>query len=216
MGATASSLVPFLVALSFAAGMNVYATTGTLGILARLGWVALPPGLDVLANRWVIGASVACFALEFFADKIPYFDLVWNVVHTFVRIPVAALLAYRASIAMPPEMQWALTAMAAGVATVAHGSKTAARTLVSASPEPLTNAGLSSVEDVVAIGLAWLATTHPWLAGISAGVGIILAVVCVRWIVMALQRVWRTLQGKPEKTARVGVGLEPRAGQPSS
>jgi hypothetical protein len=144
MGNTTGSLVPFLVALSFAAGLNVYATTGTLGILGRLGWVTLPPGLDVLASRWVIGASVACFTVEFFADKVPYFDLVWNVLHTFVRIPLAALMAYRASIALPPEMQWALTAMAAAVATVAHGSKTAARTLVTASPEPLTNAGMSS------------------------------------------------------------------------
>ena len=207
MGETAGSLVPFLVALSFAAGLNVYATTGTLGILARLGWVALPPGLDVLANRWVIGASVACFALEFFADKIPYFDLVWNVVHTFVRIPVAALLAYRSSIALPPEMQWALTAMAAGVATVAHGSKTAARTLVSASPEPLTNAGLSSGEDVVAIGLAWLATTHPLAAGIAAAVAVVLAVMCVRWIVQALRRTWARLRdGQQNRRPDVALG----------
>jgi len=190
MGNTMGSLVPFLVALSFAAGLNVYATTGTLGILGRLGWVTLPPGLDVLASRWVIGASVACFTVEFFADKVPYFDLVWNVLHTFVRIPLAALMAYRASIALPPEMQWALTAMAAAVATVAHGSKTAARTLVTASPEPLTNAGMSSGEDAVAIGLAWLATTHPWVAGIAAASGLVVAVVCVRWVVRALRRVW--------------------------
>ncbi len=205
-----NSLVPFLVALSFAAGLNVYATTGTLGLLGHMGWVTLPPGLDVLANRWVITASVACFALEFFADKIPYFDLVWNVVHTFVRIPVAALLAYRASIAMPPEMQWALTAMAAGVATIAHGSKTAARTLVSASPEPLTNAGLSSGEDVVAIGLAWLATSHPVIAGIAAGVGLVVAVICVRWIVRALRRAWaRLIQGQRVAETRA-VGLQRR------
>jgi hypothetical protein len=193
MGDTVGTLVPFLVALSFAAGLNVYATTGTLGILGRLGWVALPPGLNVLSSRWVVGASVACFAVEFFADKVPYFDLVWNVLHTFVRIPVAALLAYRASIAMPPEMQWALTAMAAGVATVAHGSKTAARTLVSASPEPLTNAGLSSGEDALAIGLAWLATTHPWVAGIAAAAGVAVAAVCARWVARALRKVWARL-----------------------
>jgi hypothetical protein len=196
MADTASSLVPFLVALSFAAGLNVYATTGTLGILDRLGWVALPPGLDGLANRWVIAASVACFTLEFFADKVPYLDLVWNVVHTFIRIPVAALLAYRSSIVLPPEMQWALTAMAIGVATVAHGSKTAARTLISASPEPLTNAGLSSGEDVVAIGLAWIATTHPLVAGIAAGLGVVISLVCVRWVLRALRRIWsRVIRG---------------------
>jgi hypothetical protein len=198
MSSTVNSLIPFLVALSFAAGLNVYATTGTLGILAHFHWVELPPGLDILANRWVILGSVLCFGCEFFADKIPYFDLVWNVLHTFVRIPVAALLAYRASMALPPEMQWALTAMGAGVATVAHSGKTAARTLVSATPEPVTNIGLSSGEDVVTIGLVWVATRHPWVAGIAAGVGVVVVVVFARWVVRVigremgrLRRVWR-------------------------
>jgi len=174
--------------------LNVYATTGTLGILGYLHWVELPPGLDILANRWVILGSVLCFACEFFADKIPYFDLVWNVLHTFVRIPLAALLAYRASVDLPPEMQWALTAMGAGVATVAHGGKTAARTLVSVSPEPLTNVGLSSSEDAVAIGLVWLATTHPWVAGTLAGVAVLIGMVFVRWIVARIRRQIRRLR----------------------
>ncbi len=183
-----NQIVPFLVALSFAAGLNVYATTGTLGLLGRFGLVALPPGLDVLSNRWIIGASILCFVIEFFADKVPYFDLVWNVLHTFVRIPVAALLSYRASMALPPEMQWALTALGAGVATIAHSGKTAARTLVSASPEPVTNFGLSSGEDAIAIALVWVATTHPWIAGIVAGSAVILGVICLRWIVVAIRR----------------------------
>lgn len=188
MNPTLNSMIPFLIALSFAAGLNVYATTGTLGVLAYFHWVELPPGLDILANRWVILGSVLCFACEFFADKIPYVDLVWNVLHTFVRIPVAALLAYRASMAMPPEMQWALTAVGAGVATVAHSGKTAARTMVSATPEPVTNIGLSSAEDAATIGLVWLATVHPWVAGGIAAVALVIAVVCVRWIVGMLRR----------------------------
>ncbi len=201
MSETLNSLLPFLIALSFAAGLNVYATTGTLGILASLHWVVLPPGLDVLANRWVIAGSVLCFAVEFFADKIPYVDLVWNVVHTFVRIPVAALLAYRATIALPPEAQWALTAMGAGIATVAHGGKTAARGLVSASPEPVTNVGLSSGEDVVAIGLVWLATWHPWVAGGLATAAVVLALVFVRWMVVMVRGQLGRLR------SRGGVGL---------
>ncbi len=183
-----SQLIPFLVALSFAAGLNVYATTGTLGLLGHYGVLSLPPGLEPLANGWVIGASLLLFACEFFADKIPYFDLVWNVLHTFVRIPLAALLAYRSSIALSPEMQWALTAMGAGVATVAHGGKTAARTLVSASPEPVTNIGLSSAEDAITIGLVWLATVHPWVAGGIAGIAVLVGIVCIRWIYVMVRR----------------------------
>ena len=188
MGLHGSQLIPFLVALSFAAGLNVYATTGTLGLLGWYGVVSLPPGLELLGNVWVIGASLLLFACEFFADKIPYFDLVWNVLHTFVRIPLAALLAYRASMALPPGMQWMLTAVGAGVATVAHGGKTATRTLVSASPEPLTNIGLSSGEDAIAVGLVWLATAHPWVAGAIAGTAAVAGIVCIRWIYVVVRR----------------------------
>ena len=204
MSETLNSLLPFLIALSFAAGLNVYATTGTLGILAYLQWVTLPAGLDVLANRWVIAGSIVCFAVEFFADKIPYIDLVWNVVHTFVRIPVAALLAYRATMALPPEAQWALTAMGTGIATIAHGGKTAARGLVSASPEPLTNVGLSSGEDVVAIGLVWLATWHPWVAGGLAAVAVVLGLVFVRWMVVMVRRQIGRLRGGSGLLATTG------------
>ena len=186
MNGTLNSLVPFLIALSFAAGLNLYATTGTLGLLGCFHWIVLPHGLEILANRWVVAASLLCFACEFFADKIPYVDLVWNFLHTFVRVPVAALLAWRASAGFSPEMQWALAAMGGGVASIAHGGKTAARTLVSASPEPFTNIGLSSSEDLIAIGLVWLATWHPWIAGSLASAALLLAIVSIRWIVLRI------------------------------
>ena len=95
-------IVAAVVATSFAAGLNLYATVATLGLLARAGVLALPPALGILTNWWVIGVSAALFAIEFFADKIPAFDLVWNTLHTFIRFPVAALLAYRATAALSP------------------------------------------------------------------------------------------------------------------
>ena len=107
-----------MIAASFAAGLNVYATVLTLGVLARVHWVELPPGLEVLANGWVIAASAAMFSIEFFADKVPAFDLIWNALHTFVRIPLAALLAYRATLQLSPEMQLLATV---GGALIAHG-----------------------------------------------------------------------------------------------
>jgi len=95
-------LVALIVAVSFAAGLNVYATVATLGILAHTGVLVLPDALHLLASWWVIGASIALFGVEFFADKIPAFDLVWNALHTFIRVPVAGLIAWRAT-AIPTQ-----------------------------------------------------------------------------------------------------------------
>ena len=99
---TPSTIAALVIAASFAAGLNVYATVLTLGVLARLHWAVLPGGLEMLGDWWVIGASAALFAAEFVADKIPGLDLVWNALHTFVRIPVAALLAYGATTHLSP------------------------------------------------------------------------------------------------------------------
>ena len=88
---TPSTIAALVIAASFAAGLNVYATVLTLGLLAHAHWVVLPPGLEVLADWWVIGVSATLFSVEFVADKIPGFDLLWNALHTFIRVPVAAL-----------------------------------------------------------------------------------------------------------------------------
>ena len=182
------TLIPFLVALSFAAGLNTYATTLTLGLLGRLHWVTLPQGLEVLTHTWVLAASGALFCCEMFADKIPYVDLLWNFAHTFVRVPVAGLLAYKASSQLTPGMQALVVVLSGVIAAVAHGSKTAARTAVSVSPEPVSNIVLSSSEDIAAVGLTWVATKHPVGAGIAAGVAVIAAVFATRWIVGSLRR----------------------------
>jgi hypothetical protein len=190
---TPSMIAGLVIAASFAAGLNVYATTLTLGLLARAHWVALPPGLEVLANWSVIGASAALFAVEFFADKIPAFDLIWNGLHTFVRIPLAALLAYRATQQLSPQMQLLATVGGGLIALAAHSSKTAARTLVTPSPEPFSNIALSTGEDAVAVGLTWTATHHPLIAG-SVAAGFTLATIfTVRWIARAIIKTWNRL-----------------------
>jgi hypothetical protein len=187
---TPSTIAGLVVAASFAAGLNVYATVLTLGVLARLHWVELPQGLDALENWWVIGASAALFSVEFFADKIPAFDLIWNALHTFVRIPLAALLAYRATLQLSPEMQLLATVGGGLIALAAHSSKTAARTLITASPEPVSNIALSAGEDAVAVGLTWTATHHPLIAGgIAAGLTLA-AIFAVRWIAGAIANTW--------------------------
>jgi hypothetical protein len=129
-------LTPFLVATSFAAGLNAYATVATLGLLARFGVISLPPKLSLLTSWYVIGACGVFFLIEFVADKIPVFDLVWNALHTFVRPPIAALLAYGAASQLSPGMQLLSALVGGAVALAAHGGKTAARAVVTPSPEP--------------------------------------------------------------------------------
>ncbi|AXC11484.1 putative transmembrane protein [Acidisarcina polymorpha] len=197
-----SAIAGLVIAASFAAGLNIYATIMTLGALTRLHWVVLPPGLEVLGNWWVIGASVALFSIEFVADKIPAIDLIWNALHTFIRIPLAALLAYRATNHLSPEMQLLATTAGGLIALAAHSSKTAARTLVTPSPEPFTNIALSTGEDAAAVGLTWTATHHPWLAGgVAAGLTL-LAVLTARWMISAIRSTWDRLW-RPEQSAAI-------------
>ena len=120
-----SELVALLIATSFAAGLNVYATLVTLGLLAHAGILPLPPALHLVSNWYVIAASGVMFAIEFFADKIPAFDLLWNALHTFIRIPIAALLAYGATSTLSPGEQLAATVVGGAIALAAHGGKTA-------------------------------------------------------------------------------------------
>src|SRR5580698_830185 len=189
-----SELFALLAAIGFAAGLNLYATVAVLGLLARFGHLPLPPGLLLLAGWPVIGASIALFVIEFFADKIPAFDLLWNALHTFIRVPVAGLLAYRATTQLTPGMQVLATAVGAAIALAAHGSKTAARALVTPSPEPVSNIALSSSEDVAAVGLTWLATQHPWVAASITLALLLVTVLMMRWVVKALRGLWWKLR----------------------
>jgi hypothetical protein len=180
-------LFALLVAIGFAAGLNLYATVAVLGLLAHFGHMPLPPGLQLLAGWPVIAASSVLFAIEFFADKIPAFDLIWNALHTFIRVPVAGLLAYRATSQLSPEHQLLAALLGAAVALVAHGGKTAARAAVTPSPEPFSNISLSLGEDVLAIGLTWLATRHPYAAGTLAVIFIVIIVLLTRLVIRAMR-----------------------------
>jgi hypothetical protein len=186
-----AELFALLAAVGFAAGLNLYATVAVLGLLARFGHLPLPPGLQLLQSWPVIAASVALFAVEFFADKIPAFDLIWNALHTFVRVPVAGLLAYQATSQLSPGQQLLATLLGAGVAFAAHGGKTAVRAAVTPSPEPLSNITLSLGEDALAIGLTWLATRHPYVAGTLAVIFVVIVIVMVRFVIRALRALFR-------------------------
>jgi hypothetical protein len=183
--------VAMLAGTSFAAGLNVYATVATLGLLARAGVFTLPPAIDSLQSWWIIGVSLALFGVEFFADKIPAFDLIWNALQTFVRIPVAALLAYAASSHLSPGKQLASAALGGLIAFAAHGGTTALRAVVTPSPEPVSNIALSFGEDVGAVALSWVAVQHPYVAAAVVIVLLVIVILLMRWVIRALKGLFR-------------------------
>jgi hypothetical protein len=184
-------IISLVIGASFAAGLNVYAMLATLGFLGRFHVVALPPALHTVENPWIIGVSLAMFVLHFFADKIPAFDLVWNALHTFIRIPLAALVAYAATSQLSPAAQVASTALAGTIAAVAHTGKFAARAAVTPSPEPFSNMVLSAGEDVASVGLTWFATQHPYWAAVISIALVIAAIILIRIFAKAVAALFR-------------------------
>jgi hypothetical protein len=145
----------------FSSGLNLYATIATLGLLQRFGVIHLPASLQVLSHPWVLGTAAALYVIEFFADKIPYVDMAWDTIHTLIRPPAAALLAYASAGGAPAEWRWGAALLAGGVALTSHGTKASARAAANLSPEPFSNWTLSLGEDVLAVWLAWMAAVHP-------------------------------------------------------
>ncbi len=182
-----SELFAVLIAISFAAGLNVYATVATLGLLAHVGAFPLPPALQLVSSWYVIACCGILFLIELFADKIPVFDLLWNAVHTFVRIPVAALLAYGATAQLSSGWQLFATLLGGGIALAAHGGKTAVRAAVTPYPEPFSNVTLSMAEDALAVFLTWFATKHPYSAAIIALALVLVIVVLISWVARAVR-----------------------------
>ena len=146
---------------AWTSGINLYATVSVLGLLQRLGGVKLPGGLDVLDNWWIIGIAGGLYIVEFFADKIPYVDSVWDVVHTFIRVPAGAVVAYAAVSDMDPAIVIPATLIGGGFAFASHGTKAAARMGANLSPEPVSNIVLSLLEDVIAFVGAILSVFAP-------------------------------------------------------
>lgn len=197
-----SELLALAIAVSFAAGLNVYAVIATLGLLAQAGMVTLPGPIVILANWWVIGASLTLFALEFVADKIPFLDLIWNVLQLAVRVPAAALLAFGTTTNLPPSLQVVAAVSGAVLALASASGKIALRSAATTSPEPISNLLLSLIEDLVAIGLTWFATSYPWLA---ASIALTLFVS----VLLVVRLVWRGVRATLGRARRQGAGLAP-------
>lgn len=146
---------------AWTSGINLYATVTVLGLLQKFGATKLPGGLDALDNWWIIGIAGGLYIVEFFADKIPYVDSVWDVVHTFIRVPAGAVVAYAATNQLDTQTYIIATLIGGGLAFSSHGTKSALRVGANLSPEPVSNWALSLIEDGIAIGGAVLAVVAP-------------------------------------------------------
>ena len=174
---------------SFAAGVNLYATVAILGLASRYGWVSLPPQFQAFNSNIVIGVAVVMYLIEFFADKIPYVDSLWDVIHTAIRPVGGALIAVTTLGDASPTVEALIALLGGTVAAGSHLTKTSTRAAANASPEPFSNWILSIGEDLFVVGLGYLALKHPIAALVVAGTLVILILVFAAVIVRTV-RAW--------------------------
>ncbi|HXG52107.1 MAG TPA: DUF4126 domain-containing protein [candidate division Zixibacteria bacterium] len=146
---------------AWTSGINLYATVAALGIAGRLQMIALPPDLEVLTHPLVIAVACVMYVVEFFADKVPYVDSGWDVLHTFIRVPAGAILAARSLGDLNPALELAAVLAGGTVALAAHATKAATRLAINVSPEPFSNWAASVAEDLTVLGSLWMIFNHP-------------------------------------------------------
>lgn len=191
-----AQLLAIAAAMGWASGLRLYAVLFITGMAGWLGWVSLPGGLQVLAHPVVLGASGLMLAVEFFADKIPGLDTIWDALHTFVRIPAGAALA--ASVFGLDSATWTTVAAIAGgtLAATAHTAKATTRAAVNTSPEPFSNIGLSLLGDAAVPGLLWLAWNEPMWFFVALGL-LIAAALVITWLLLRfLRALWQRFTGR--------------------
>ena len=195
----AAQLVALAAALGWASGLRLYAVLALTGIAGASGYLQLPHGLVVLQQPLFIGASVLMLAVEFFADKIPGLDTVWDLIHTLVRIPAGAALA--AAVFGADHATWAAVAALLGgsLAATAHVSKATTRAAVNTSPEPFSNLGLSLLEDGLVPAALWLSVAHPAAFFVALALMLVLMVALIRLLSKFLRALWQRLRGEPAR-----------------
>ncbi|MDR7269992.1 hypothetical protein J2X20_002650 [Pelomonas saccharophila] len=194
----ALQLLALAAALGWASGLRLYLTVLLVGIAGHWGWIALPPGLQVLASPLVMSAAAVLALIEFLADKIPLVDSAWDALHTLIRIPAgAALVAGMVSgWAGDHGQAWGIVAalLGGGLAATAHAAKASTRAAANTSPEPFSNIGLSLLGDVAVPAMLWLAWAHPLvffpLLALALAVMGTLIWLCFKFL-RALVRRWR-------------------------
>jgi hypothetical protein len=180
---------------SWVSGINLYATVATLGLLSRFANLKLPGELDVLTSWWVIGVALFMFVVEFVADKVPMVDSVWDVIHTFIRIPAGAVLAATAFGEFDRSIQVIAFLAGGSLALSSHGTKASLRALVNTSPEPVSNIVVSLAEDVLVIVSILLALLLPVVVFFVIGAGVAVSIWILPRVVRFFRRVYFTVRG---------------------
>ena len=192
-------LLAVAAALGWASGVRLYLVVFLTGLAGYLGWVPLPGGLHVLAHPVVLAASGFMLFMEFFADKIPGLDSLWDMVHTVIRIPAGAALAASVFGADHAAMAAVAGLLGGGFAATAHVAKATTRAAINTSPEPFSNVGASLVEDSMVPAGLWLAVAHPLVFGV-------LFVVVLALSVWLIRKSWRFLRALFTRVARIFSG----------
>lgn len=190
-----AGLLAIAAGLGWASGLRLYAVVFLTGLAGHLGWVQLPAGLHVLQSTVMLGASGLMLFVEFFADKIPGLDSLWDMVHTVVRIPAGAALA--AAVFGADQSSWAMAAALMGgtLAATSHVAKATTRAAVNTSPEPLSNVAMSLVGDSVVPVSLWLSWEHPYVFFAALAVALVVMVALIWVFAKFLRRLARRVSG---------------------
>lgn len=180
---------------SWASGINLYAAILTLGIMANSGSIILPEEMEFLQNPFVLLAAGLMYGIEFFADKIPGVDSLWDALHSFIRIPAGAILAAGAVGDVSAPVEFAAYLVGGSVAGASYAFKAGSRVLINTSPEPVTNWSASIAEDIAVIGGIWAALHHPWIF-------LALFVLFIILLVWLLPKIWSGIKIIAKKIAK--------------
>ena len=189
------STIAIAMGASWVSGINLYAAVATLGLLGRFSHLQLPGELQVLTSWWVIGVAVVLYLIEFVADKVPYVDSTWDVIHTFIRVPAGAVLAASAFGDFDRSIQVIALLLGGGLALSSHGTKAATRAMLNASPEPVSNWIASIAEDILAVLSIVASVFVPVLIFVIVGAGLVISFLVFRKILRFFRQVARSIRG---------------------
>jgi uncharacterized membrane protein len=181
----------FAMGSAWLSGINLYATVLTLGLLQRFHFAHLPGELAYLGHTWVLAVSGVLYGIQFIADKIPAVDSVWDMVHTFIRVPAGAILAASAFANFDPKIRIIALLVGGGIALSSHGAKTATRLAANTSPEPFSNIALSLLGDAIAFGGSLLMTVHPAVLFVIVFAAVVISIVVFHWIFRWFRKVFQ-------------------------
>ena len=188
------STIAIAMGSAWVSGINLYACVATLGLLSRFAHLRLPGELDVVTNGWVIGVAIALYVIEFVADKVPWIDSTWDVIHTFIRIPAGAVLAAAAFGDFDRSIQVIALLLGGGLALSSHGTKASTRAVLNTLPEPFTNAVVSVAEDVLAIVSIVAAVFFPVLLFVIVAAGLLVSIYLFNRVLRFFRSVTRKIR----------------------